>query len=65
MRNVLRYKDAPRASIGESDRRSLFAVGLTDDLMDWKIVSLDFGSSFCGRYTKSAMCSTIVRRFAN
>ena len=45
MRNVLRYKDAPRASIGESDRRSLFAVGLTDDLMDWKIVSLDFGSS--------------------
>lgn len=22
-----------------------FAVGLTDDLMDWKIVSLDFGSS--------------------
>lgn len=42
MRNVLRYKDAPRASIGESDRRSLFAVGLTDDLINWKIVSAGF-----------------------
>ena len=31
MRNVLRYKDAPRASIGESDRCSLLQVGLTDD----------------------------------
>ena len=39
------YKEANRKWNEKEHLMRNFAVGLTDDLMDWKIVSLDFGSS--------------------